>query len=383
MLPKKILKMTSLLLTLVLIMGFGFTGSALAVGLEVTSTNPVNQATGVPVNIPEIMATFNEDISAGDNFDKVAVYETSNKNNTVAITSQIRGDNLLVLTPQTALQAEKNYTVEIVAGAVKTGPEFMIIINQLYKFTFTTAADTPDKVVISAPASFSMTFGDAPTALGVTTNPADADIAYSGYDANIISVDNSTGQVTAVNTGSTTITVNATKNGYLPADPVDIPVTVNKGTLTINGLPTVVNLVYGGTPDETALSPTSDPSGAVFGYVSSNPSAATVSGAGVIEAAGEGEAIITVTATKDNYNTATASVTVTVTKEDTPPGPTIGDLNGDGEVDVADVQIAINIALEKGSFSDAQKAAADINGDGVVNVLDVVKIINIWKGITV
>ncbi|MBO4870807.1 MAG: leucine-rich repeat protein [Muribaculaceae bacterium] len=59
----------------------------------------------------------------------------------------------------------------------------------------------------------------------------------------------------------------------------------------------------------------------------------------------------------------------------TPPAVT-GDLNGDGVVDVADVNICINIILELNNNPDV-KALADLNGDGVVDISDVNAIINI------
>ena len=54
----------------------------------------------------------------------------------------------------------------------------------------------------------------------------------------------------------------------------------------------------------------------------------------------------------------------------------IGDLNGDGVVDVADVNICINVILERVT-DPAIKALADLNGDGTVDVADVNMIINI------
>ncbi|MBO4870585.1 MAG: leucine-rich repeat protein [Muribaculaceae bacterium] len=54
----------------------------------------------------------------------------------------------------------------------------------------------------------------------------------------------------------------------------------------------------------------------------------------------------------------------------------VGDLNGDGVVDVADVNICINIILEIDNDPEV-KALADLNGDGVVDVADVNAIINI------
>ena len=53
-----------------------------------------------------------------------------------------------------------------------------------------------------------------------------------------------------------------------------------------------------------------------------------------------------------------------------------GDLNGDGTVDVADVNICINVILERVT-DPAIEALADLNGDGTVDVADVNMIINI------
>ena len=53
-----------------------------------------------------------------------------------------------------------------------------------------------------------------------------------------------------------------------------------------------------------------------------------------------------------------------------------GDLNGDGKVDVSDVNIAINIILGQDT-DDATKALADLNGDNKVDVSDVNSLINI------
>ncbi|MBO4871074.1 MAG: leucine-rich repeat protein [Muribaculaceae bacterium] len=62
---------------------------------------------------------------------------------------------------------------------------------------------------------------------------------------------------------------------------------------------------------------------------------------------------------------------------DTGDEPSVpGDLNGDGAVDVADVNICINIILEIDNDPEV-KALADLNGDGTVDVADVNAIINI------
>ncbi|MCQ2290288.1 MAG: dockerin type I repeat-containing protein [Muribaculaceae bacterium] len=55
----------------------------------------------------------------------------------------------------------------------------------------------------------------------------------------------------------------------------------------------------------------------------------------------------------------------------------LGDIDGNGEVNVSDVTALINKILGSASFSDA---VCDVNGDGVVNVSDVTALINIILG---
>ena len=50
----------------------------------------------------------------------------------------------------------------------------------------------------------------------------------------------------------------------------------------------------------------------------------------------------------------------------------LGDINGDGYLDILDVVILINMVLE-----DIYDSITDMNGDGVCNVLDIVILVNI------
>ena len=62
------------------------------------------------------------------------------------------------------------------------------------------------------------------------------------------------------------------------------------------------------------------------------------------------------------------------------PTYTLGDVNGDGEINVTDVVAVVNNIL-KGTGFEADEAAADVNADGEINVTDVVAIVNnILKG---
>jgi len=79
-----------------------------------------------------------------------------------------------------------------------------------------------------------------------------------------------------------------------------------------------------------------------------------------------GANLITVTARNRAGNSASASITVTCI-----PGTT-GDINGDGKVDVLDLQILTNAILGV-----SQPGKGDLNGDGKVDVLDLQILTNI------
>ena len=57
-----------------------------------------------------------------------------------------------------------------------------------------------------------------------------------------------------------------------------------------------------------------------------------------------------------------------------------GDINGDGKVDIADVNAVINAMLGKSPSSGEEENPADINGDGIVDIADVNAVINLMLG---
>ena len=70
------------------------------------------------------------------------------------------------------------------------------------------------------------------------------------------------------------------------------------------------------------------------------------------------------------------SILVDGIKISSTPVDTIGDVDGDGKVDVSDVNAAINIILKTKEAGD-YPGNADVDGDGKVDVSDVNAIINI------
>jgi hypothetical protein len=51
---------------------------------------------------------------------------------------------------------------------------------------------------------------------------------------------------------------------------------------------------------------------------------------------------------------------------------TLGDINEDGEINIQDVILVVNLVL-----SNEYNDLADINSDGVVNILDIISLVNI------
>lgn len=78
------------------------------------------------------------------------------------------------------------------------------------------------------------------------------------------------------------------------------------------------------------------------------------------------------------YNSHETAAPSTMTLDGKPAGVR-GDINGDGKVDVVDVNTVINIILGKTS-DDRLRAASDVTGDGTVDVADVNTVINIILG---
>jgi hypothetical protein len=93
----------------------------------------------------------------------------------------------------------------------------------------------------------------------------------------------------------------------------------------------------------------------------------------------EGDEIIVTIISEDGTTTKHYKVTIL---KGTTPSISLGDLNGDGVIDVLDVTLAIKHALGLIRLNDDQMAAADVNNDGLINVLDVNLIMQYALGLT-
>ncbi len=63
-------------------------------------------------------------------------------------------------------------------------------------------------------------------------------------------------------------------------------------------------------------------------------------------------------------------------------GIVLGDVNGDGNVDVLDVTLVMRYVLVLVDFTEEQKIAADVGKDGNIDILDVTLIMQYVLGIT-
>jgi len=58
------------------------------------------------------------------------------------------------------------------------------------------------------------------------------------------------------------------------------------------------------------------------------------------------------------------------------PTDTVGDVNGDGSLDILDIVMIVNFILGEETFSGYQFVSGDVNNDGAIDVLDVVGMVN-------
>jgi V8-like Glu-specific endopeptidase len=111
-------------------------------------------------------------------------------------------------------------------------------------------------------------------------------------------------------------------------------------------------------------------------WSSSDEAVASVDNNGVVAALKLGSAIITAS-TLDGSRKATCSVNVQIDRESL----AIGDLTGDGVIDVRDVALILQHTLGLIKLDAETLSRADINSDGIVNVLDVALLMQFSLGL--
>lgn len=203
--------------------------------------------------------------------------------------------------------------------------------------------------------------------LVATITPADADnknVIWSSEDEELASVVD--GKVTALKPGVVRILARSEYDNQISAFcevTITQPVTgimLNYNTVELHEIGETVQLVATVLPE--------DASNKEVRWVSSNQSVCIVAN-GTVVAVGYGTSVIIATTVDGSYM-ATCTVNV-VEGADLP-----GDVNHDGEVNVADINAIIDIILG-GDADDKTRERADVNGDGEVNIADINAVIDI------
>ena len=173
-----------------------------------------------------------------------------------------------------------------------------------------------DATVTFASKTASGKMGEAFTAPKVTTSPADLTLAYASSNTKVATVDGSTGAVTLVAAGETTITASFAGNDNYNAANDSYTLTVAKADAVNSDLSfasATATATYG---DETVSSPAlANPHQLSLTWSSSNKDVATVNASGVVTIVGAGETVISAAfAGNDTYGANTISYTLTVNK---------------------------------------------------------------------
>ena len=230
-----------------------------------------------------------------------------------------------------------------------------------YKLTIT----RNESGLLFASTAVTATYGAAFTAPELK-NEHGLTVTYESSDTKVATVDATSGKVTLLKAGETTITAKFAGDGTYAAASASYILTVKKGKATLTFAQTECKGEAG--KAFTAPSLTTTPAGLKVTYTSSDASIAKVDAAtGAVTIVAEGEVTITATVESEQYE-GSASYKITVSK------PTVkGDVNGDGRINGTDIQALINFIVDEEDYDET----FDINGDEKVNGSDIQGIINI------
>ena len=281
--------------------------------------------------------------------------------------------------------------------------------------------DKQDVTMTFSATSVTATLGQAFTAPTLSTTPSGLAVVYSSSDTNVATVNSSTGSVTIRSKGTTTITASFEGNDYYNSSSASYVLTVveSGGQQGVSGTETFdfpnnsygMTPLSGNTPDYNP-NPTTINSGSVTLTMVGNDSSRywkttssyelrvykactmTISvpeGAKIKEIVFAGTAVSGIQnngSTLTTWNGSAESVTFTftgtqkintiaVTYESEQQTALRGDVNGDGQVTIADVTALVNIIL---GSQGGDTSVADLNGDSQITIADVTSLVNIILG---
>ena len=225
-----------------------------------------------------------------------------------------------------------------------------------YKLTITRSASGLQFASATATATYGADF-TAPE----LKNEHSLSVRYESSNTAVATVEEFTGKVILLKAGETTITARFAGNDeYEPAS-ASYVLTVKKAKATLTFAQTECTGVV--REDFTPPTLTVNPAGLEVRYSSNDTDVAGVNDEnGFVVLYAEGEVIITATVVSEQYEgEAFYKITVVAPAVD-------GDANGDGEIDVADIDFVIEHIGE--DLNDNNKAA-DVNADDAINVADV------------
>ncbi|MDD2510381.1 MAG: DUF3048 domain-containing protein [Syntrophomonas sp.] len=271
---------------------------------EVVSTNPVANASEVPLN-SAITINFSEPIKSGSNFSALRLLDKDG--NTISLGKKSIVDNTLILEPLNDLIFAMEYTILIPADAVLDLSNNQL--NSEFCFSFVAGSTISVTGVNLDRAQFILPVDGPPVALQATITPLNAsnkNLSWSSSNPEVATVDTN-GLITPLSIGLTVITVTTEDGGLSAQCSVSVAewVTVTGVSLEQNTL----NLGLGQTASLKAIITPTDASNQKLYWTSDHSNIAQVDSEGRVTAQSPGEAIITVT-TEDGSYTANCTCTV-------------------------------------------------------------------------
>lgn len=199
------------------------------------------------------------------------------------------------------------------------------------------------------------------TAFSVSATATNGTINYTSFNTGVATID-STGKVTLVGAGSTTITASVpASTGYL-AGSASKSLTVLKNTNTVTLATIPAKYIT-----DTAFSVSATATNGTIGYTSSNTGVATIDAAGLVTIVGLGSTTITASVpVSATYLGGSASKVLTITKQ--PNVVTLAAIPGKY---VTDTAFNVSASATDGTinYSSSNTAVATINGAGTITLV--------------
>jgi len=179
--------------------------------------------------------------------------------------------------------------------------------------TTTTTLPPPVSPTIGRLSLPSVTFGDPPFTVREPTSNSDGDMRFSSSNRSVATIDPSTGRVSIIGAGTTTIRVEQAATSRYLAGSVTAVLTVGKRTPVVTTLDNVSKTYLDG---PFSIAPPSSTSNGAFVFSSSNSSVVDVDATtGVATVRGAGSAVVTVSQGETaNYLGAATAFTVSIGK---------------------------------------------------------------------